>query len=190
MDILSGTLLRSHAPALLSGIFIPILQRTNRLWLAAAAGAAGLHTGIRAGHHEKCGANRNRTSWIQLDPEGSSGRVGYKFRRLRVMQVCYLKPSDARPSRDGYYGCRSDIDGLSEDWQSGGDGIRAGQICWMCWSSGCFSTRYIKKKAQSFALSTFKWKKNGTLLQHWKWNIAVPSQQSTCNIHRHLSRLT
>lgn len=121
--------------------------------------------GLEPGHHEKCGANRNRTSCIQLDPEGSSGRVGYKFRRLRVMQVCYLKPSDARPSRDGYYGCRSDIDGLSEDWQSGGDGIRAGQICWLCWSSGCFSARYIKKKAQSFVLSTFKWK-NGTVLEH------------------------
>lgn len=74
VDILSGTLRLSHAPALLSGIFIPILQSTNRLWLAAA-GAAGLHTRIRAGHHENCAANRNRTSCIQLHPGGSRVRV-------------------------------------------------------------------------------------------------------------------
>lgn len=29
----------------------------------------------------------------------------------------------------------------------------------------------------------------GTLLQHLKWNIAAAPQQSTRNIHRHLSRL-
>lgn len=132
VDILSGTLLLSHAPALLSGIFIPILQSTNRLWLAAA-GAAGLHTRIRAGHHENCAANRNRTSCIQLHPGGSRVRVrqpGYKFRQLNVMQACYLKPSETRPSRDGYYGCHSEGDGLSVGWQWGGDEIKAGQTCW------------------------------------------------------------
>lgn len=174
VDTLSGTLLWSHAPALLSGIFIPILQRTNRLWLAAAARAAGLHTGIRAGHHEKCGANRNRTSCIQLYPEGSSGRVGYKFRRLHVMQVCYLKPLDARPSRDGNYGVlwqRRAVWGLTvRGWrdQNGSDSLGV-LIIDQC----------------SCVLSPL----NGTLLQRWRWTIAVPPQQSACSINRHLSRL-
>lgn len=148
VDILSGTLLRSHAPALLSGIFIPILQRTNRLWLAAAARASGLHTGIRGGHHEKCGANRNRTSCIQLGPGGSSGRVGYKFRRLHVMQVCFLKPSDARPSRDEYYGLP-----LRQRWTDSQEVTRSEQVrgCWMCWSHSLHQEKcalYTKKKGK------------------------------------------
>lgn len=59
VHIFSGLLSVSHAPALLSGIFIPTLQSTNRLWLAAA-GTARSHTRIRAGLHENCATNRNR----------------------------------------------------------------------------------------------------------------------------------
>lgn len=55
---------------------------------------------------------------------------GYKFRQLSVMQACYLKPSETRPSRDGYYGCHSQGDRLSVGWQWGGDEIKAGQACW------------------------------------------------------------
>lgn len=68
VDILSGKLLVSHAPALLSGIFIPILHSTNRSWLAAA-GTARLHTRIRVGLHENCATNGNRPAALGCTPE-------------------------------------------------------------------------------------------------------------------------
>lgn len=116
VDILSGSSLVSHAPARLSGFFIPILQSTNRLWLATA-GTARLRTRIRARLHENCATNRNRPAAFSPPQGEGQAQPGYKFRQLSVMQACYLKPSETRPSRDGYYGCHSDEDRLSVGWQ-------------------------------------------------------------------------
>lgn len=114
-----GPLPMSHAPALLSGIFIPVLQSTNRLWLAAA-GTARLHTRIRAGASWKLcptGTDQLQSAAPWREQGEGQPQPGYKFRQLSVMQACYLKLSETRPRGDGYYACHCEWDRLYTGWQ-------------------------------------------------------------------------